>query len=176
MGAQATRNRELEQQLSSYRSEKSLMADALGVQGQTHGPSLDPSLNSHGNGNCAEAGMRERGHLDKGDEMRMMLHEEVGDGVGEFVLPGIGFSTGFGKGMFELASMPEGGEDMEVEDGEGRPSTGGLSPSVGSAEGSVEREEEERGRRGRDGRVRGAEEGTGRERVKKSEEGEKMES
>jgi len=62
-----------------------------------------------------------------------------------------------GKGFhgFELASMPE---DAEMDD---RPTTGmtmsGTSPSVGSGEGDDDgrvEEEEERGRRGRDGRVR----------------------
>jgi hypothetical protein len=98
--------------------------------------------------------------------MELMLPDE-GFGVSPFGLAGIGMEFGvgpaFGKGMFDLESMPEGAaEDMEVEDGEGRPSTGvsiRMSPSVGSAEGSEEREEEERGRRGRDGRVRGVDDG-----------------
>jgi hypothetical protein len=104
--------------------------------------------------------------------MGLMLHEDVGAeefGVSGFGLSGIGIGfgvgAGFGKGMFELPTMPEGsGAEMEVEDGEGRPGTGGsirMSPSTGSAEGSEPREEEERGRRGRDGRVRGVDDGLG---------------
>jgi hypothetical protein len=86
----------------------------------------------------------------------MILHEDVvGDTFGAFGLSAMGFAAGYvgGKGMFELETMPEGGEYMEIED---RHSLGGLSPSTGSAEGSEGREEEERGRRGRDGRPRGS--------------------
>jgi len=100
----------------------------------------------------------------------LTLHEEVGgDGYG---MSGMNFHIGYGgmpaaKGFhgFELASMPE---DAEMDD---RPTTGmtmsGTSPSVGSGEGDDDgrvEEEEERGRRGRDGRVRNS--------VKKFEEAE----
>ena len=160
VGAQASRNRELEQQLSAYRSSDKGSELGSHTHTHTHTPSSDAS-----------------GVARKGDDMGgMMLHHE--DTFGAFGLSAIGFgAAGFvgAKGMFELESMPEGGEYMEIEDGEGQQSVGGLSPSTGSVEGSEGREEEERGRRGRDGRPRGAEEmrGIG---VRKMEEMEEMNS
>lgn len=175
VGAQANRNRELEQALSAYREgdeiegEKSGLGAGLasglplsmGINGighvggkrsaQMHTPASNDSPRPSGNGPTVN------GHDDLGG---LTLHEEVGgDGYG---MGGMNFHMGFG-GMphgkpfhgFELASMPE---DAEMDD---RPTTGmtmsGTSPSVGSGEGEDDAradEEEERGRRGRDGRVR----------------------
>lgn len=169
VNAQANRNRELEQALSVYDrdGEKPGLKHGLGIglngidhpggsrsgsgSAHMHTPTSNDSPQPNGNGHATN------GHDDMSG---LMLHEEVGSD--DFGMGGINFHMGFGgisQGKvfhgFELASMPE---DAEMDD---RPTTGmtmsGTSPSVGSGEGDDEArasEEEERGRRGRDGRVR----------------------
>lgn len=144
MSAQASRNRDLEQQLQAYR---------------TGGAAASPSAEQQPPPSAVG------GASDADDVASLMLHEDVGDA---FAL-GLGFGPraagGRGKfGGFELESVEEMEMDTDMRDvrdaDQEMEKAAETSPSAGSADddagaGAEEEEEEERGRKGRDGRPAG---------------------
>ncbi|KAH9948029.1 HLH-domain-containing protein [Amylocystis lapponica] len=138
VSAQASRNRDLEQQLQAFRS-----------------------------GSGPSAGTAPAGAGGAEDDMGLLLHEEV-DGFSLAFPPASGSganANGMANGRtkkfagFELESVEEMEMDTDLqeegEDADMRPGTAArseTSPSAGSVDAEDEHEEEARGRRGRDGR------------------------
>lgn len=142
--AQGARNRELEQELKSYRGGSSGAGSEAGEQ-QQHSASSPPGGNSASH-KTKNATLNGHGHRngDTHEDHEMMLHDEFGysgggglpsmpegddeDGMG---MGGMGGFGGMGMGMGDMMGldMAEGDEDVDEQDEQGQgqgPDEGGM--------------------------------------------------